>query len=460
MLPADLSHDLQAMRSFFQSGATRSYAWRKQQLILLKQTVQEMEEEIAAALYADLKKSREESYGTETGVVLAELSTALRHLHRWMRPRAVLTNLVNLPSASRIYYDPLGVVLIMAPWNYPLQLSLAPLVSALAGGNCVVIKPSEMAPATAGIIEKIIGRIYRPEYVRVIQGEGALVTPSMLQSFRFDHIFFTGSTTVGRAIYQLAAKDLVPVTLELGGKSPAIVEADADLETAARRIILGKFTNAGQTCIAPDYLLLHADIKENFIGAFRKTLRQFYGDDPAESHDYGRIISEKRFDALVKLLSQGRVIEGGRHDRASLYIAPTLLDEVSLRQPLMKEEIFGPLLPVLTYRTMEEALEIIRQNPDPLAFYLFTKDTVRQKLWMEKCPFGGGCINNTVWHFVNYHLPFGGIGSSGIGAYHGKYGFGTFTHAKPVMRTPSYIDPAIKYPPFKGKLKWFKRFFR
>ncbi|MBN9379312.1 MAG: aldehyde dehydrogenase [Chitinophagaceae bacterium] len=455
-----MSIDLPAMRRHFQSGATKPYAVRRQQLLLLKESLLQHEPAIAEALHADLKKSREESYGTETGLVLAELNNTLKNLRKWMRPRRAGTNLVNLPSSSRIYRDPLGVVLIIAPWNYPLQLALVPLIGAIAGGNCVVVKPSEYAPATSALLEKMLAAIYPLEYVGVVQGDGAAVVTSMMQSFRFDHIFFTGSIPVGQRVYQLAAKDLVPVTLELGGKSPVVVEHDADIATAARRIVIGKFINAGQTCIAPDYLLVHADVRERLLAGLRDTLLAFYGPTPEESYDYAKIIHEKRFDTLVNYLSQGRIIAGGNYDRQQLFIAPTLIEDVPPESPLMQEEIFGPILPVFVYRNMEEALAIVRQHPNPLAFYLFTQNREKQRAWMEQFTFGGGCINNTVWHFANHYLPFGGVGSSGIGAYHGKYSFEVFTHAKSVMRTPVWIDPSIKYPPYKGKLKWFRFFFR
>lgn len=455
-----MSIDLPAMRRHFQSGATMPYAVRRRQLLLLREALLQHEPAIAEALYSDLKKSREESYGTETGLALAELNNTLKNLRKWMRPRRAGTNLVNLPSSSRIYRDPLGVVLIIAPWNYPLQLALVPLIGAIAGGNCAVVKPSEHAPATSALLEKMLAAIYAPEYVRVVQGDGAEVVTGMMRSFRFDHVFFTGSASVGRAIYQLAAKDLVPVTLELGGKSPVVVEQDADLATAARRIVIGKFINAGQTCIAPDYLLVHADVRERLLAGLRETIETFYGEKPEESYDYAKIIHEKRFDTLVGYLSQGRITAGGRYDRRRLYIEPTLMEEVAPESPLMREEIFGPILPVFVYRNMEEALAIIGRHPNPLAFYLFTRDGEKQKAWMERVAFGGGCINNTVWHFANHYLPFGGVGNSGTGAYHGKYSFEVFTHAKPVMRTPVWIDPSIKYPPYKGKLKWFRFFFR
>lgn len=455
-----MSIDLPAMRRHFNTGVTRSYEERRRQLLLLRESLLRNETAIAEALYADLKKSREEAYGTETGVVLAELSNTLRHLRKWMRPRRAATNLVNLPSSSRIYRDPLGVVLVISPWNYPFQLAMIPLIGAIAGGNCIVIKPSEYAPATSAVIARMLDAIFPPAFVQVVQGDGAAVVQEMMNAFRFDHVFFTGSIPVGKAIYQLAARELVPVTLELGGKSPVIVDRDADIGTAARRIVLGKFINAGQTCIAPDYLVVHADVRDRLITGMKEVIRGFYGEKPEESADYPRIIHERRFDTLVGYLSKGKILEGGRHDRSKRYIEPTLMDEVPPESPLMQEEIFGPILPVYTYSKMDEALDIVRQHPDPLAFYLFTKDGATERAWMEQYSFGGGCINNTVWHFANHHLPFGGVGSSGIGAYHGRYTFDVFTHAKGVMKTPTWIDPSIKYPPYKGKLSFFKFFFR
>ena len=455
-----MSIDLPAMRRHFESGATRSYEARRRQLLLLRDTLLQYEPAIAEALYTDLKKSREEAYGTETGVVMAELSNALRNLRNWMRPRRPATNMVNLPSSSRIYRDPLGVVLVISPWNYPFQLALVPLIGAIAGGNCVVIKPSEYAPATSAVIERMLSAIYPPAFVGVAQGDGAAVVQGMMGAFRFDHLFFTGSIPVGKAVYELAARELVPVTLELGGKSPVVVDRNADVVTAARRIALGKFINAGQTCIAPDYLVVHADIRDRLIKALKDITRTFYGERPEESYDYPKIIHERRFDTLVSYLSQGRIIAGGTHDREKLYIEPTLMEDISPDSGLMQEEIFGPILPIFTYRTTEEAMGIVRRHPNPLAFYLFTNDAAAERAWMEGFSFGGGCINNTVWHFANHHLPFGGVGNSGMGSYHGKYTFEVFTHAKSVMKTPNWIDPSIKYPPYKGKLKWFRFFFR
>ena len=451
---------LAALRRFFETGETRSYDFRILQLRKLKSAILKYEQSINEALYKDLKKSPEESYATETGLLIAEINTTIKNLHRWVKPQRVSTNLMNLPSSSRVFHDPLGVVLIIAPWNYPLQLTLIPLVGAIAGGNCSLLKPSELAPATAAIIERIISEVYPPEYIKVELGEGGQVIPAMMQSFRFDHVFYTGSIPVGKIIYQLAANELIPVTLELGGKSPAVVEADANIPIAARRIAIGKFANTGQTCIAPDYVLVHADVKDQFTEALKKCITEFFGKEPSLSYSYGRIINQKRFDQLIGYLSHGRIVFGGTHDRSSLFISPTIIEDLPLDSPLMKEEIFGPILPVLGFSTHQEATQIIQLNPNPLAFYVFTADEKKEKHWIESVSFGGGCVNNADWHFTNHHLPFGGIGNSGLGAYHGKYSFDTFTHAKAMMKTPTWIDPRIKYPPFKGKLNWFKRLIK
>ena len=448
------------MRSYFETGATLSYDFRKQKLKQLEQALLLHEEEIYEALYADLKKSKEEAYATELGLLLGELRLALRNLKKWMRPQSSRTDLVNFPSSTKIYKDPLGVVLIIAPWNYPLQLQLIPLVGAIAAGNCVVLKPSELAPATAAIIEKIISPLFPTEYVQVVQGDGASVIPCMMGSFRFDHVFYTGSIPVGKIIYQLAAKDLIPVTLELGGKSPAIVEASADLTVAARRIVLGKFVNAGQTCIAPDYLLVDRMVKGELIEKIKTSIDSFYGKNKMQSGDYGKIINENRFDKLLSYFQDGKLVYGGEHERSKLFIEPTIMENVPLDSALMKEEIFGPLLPILEFNSFEEALSIVKQNPNPLAFYLFSANQQQQQAWVKAVHFGGGCINNTAWHFANYHIGFGGIGNSGIGSYHGKHSFDTFSHSKPLMKTPVWFDPSFKYPPYKGKIRLFKWFIK
>jgi len=384
----------------------------------------------------------------------------LKNLRKWMLPKTVGTDLVNLPSKSKIYRDPLGVVLIIAPFNYPLQLLLKPLVGAIAGGNCAVLKPSEFTPNSSLITEKIIKEIFEPSYVKMVKGDGAEIIPAMMKSFRFDHVFYTGSTMVGKIIYQLAAADIIPVTLELGGKSPGIIEKDADLKVAARRLAVGKFINTGQTCIAPDYVLVHSECKEKFIEILKSTITKFYSTDPSSSHEYGKIINTKQFDRLVSYLGEGKIIYGGQHDKSRLYIAPTLIDNVSLDSRLMKEEIFGPILPIISFNSTEEAMKKVEQNPNPLALYLFTNSKKIENEWVSRISFGGGCINNADWHFTNPNLPFGGVGYSGIGAYHGKYSFETFSRAKAVMKTPNWFDPDLKYPPMKGKLKIFKWFIR
>ena len=456
---ADLNYSLGKLKNYYSSHATKPYAFRKKQLQLLKQILLDNEKEIEQALYADLKKNAEETYATETGLVLAEINVALKHLRSWMQPISAGTNLVNLPSTSKIYRDPLGVVLIISPWNYPLQLLLIPLVGAIAGGNCVVLKPSEFSPATTALLQKMITENFQEEYIKVVTGDGAEVVPVMMKNFRFDHVFYTGSIPVGKMIYQMAAEKLVPVTLELGGKSPAIVCADADINVAVKRIGFGKFINAGQTCIAPDYVLVHNNVKEKFVNKLKETVLKFYSDDAANNYNYGKIINEKRFDTLIKYLADGKIVTGGDYNREKLFIAPTVLENVSPDSAIMHEEIFGPILPVIGYNTTKEAMDIVQQNETPLAFYLFTNNKKEENEWMQTS-FGGGCINNADWHFTNHHLPFGGVGNSGLGAYHGKYTFDTFTRLKPVMKTPNWFDPSFKYPPLKGRLKLFKWFIR
>lgn len=453
-------YQLQNIRDYFDEGSTLDYHFRKKQLQALENVIIKYEEDINNALYADLKKSREETWSTETGLLLGELRFAIKNLHKWMKPKRVATGILTFPSSGKIYQDPLGVVLIISPWNYPLQLLLVPLVGAIAAGNCAVLKPSEMAPATEKIIVKMIAETFNENYIKVITGNGAEVVPAMINNFRFDHIFYTGSTVVGKEIYKLAANDLVPVTLELGGKSPCIVEADADIKVAANRIILGKFLNAGQTCIAPDYILVHDSVKEKLLNSLSETIQKFYTSDPSSSYDYGKIINQKQFRKMVSFLSEGKIFYGGKHDEAKLYIEPTILTDISLKENIMKEEIFGPVLPVLPFTNRNEAMNIIQQNKNPLSFYLFTKNKSAEDEWIRRIPFGGGCVNNTVWHFANKKMPFGGIGNSGIGAYHGKKTFELLSHAKPVLKTGTWLDPAMKYPSFKGRLSLLKRMIR
>ncbi|MDD2793223.1 MAG: aldehyde dehydrogenase [Sediminibacterium sp.] len=452
----NLTEQLQLMRQFYGTGATRSYAFRKQQLLLLKRAVEANEEAIYAALEADLHKSREECWVTENGFFLTELKDVLANLKKWMEPEPVPTNLLNLPSSSKVLREPLGVVLIIGPWNYPFQLLFTPLIGALAAGNCVVLKPSEFAPATAKIMQQIIESCFPPEQVLYVPGDGATVIPDMMNHFTFDHVFYTGSTAVGKIIYKMAAEKLVPVTLELGGKSPAVVEADANILVAARRIAMPKYSNAGQMCVAPDYVLVHQSRQAELIKALQQVIPQFYGADAAAEAGYGRIINEKQFNRIVGYLKDGTIVYGGQHNAADLYIAPTVMVDIAPDAPVMKEEIFGPILPVISFNTMEEARDIIAQNPNPLAFYVFTSSADKEKAWLEAVPAGGACVNTASLHLTNPNLPFGGRGFSGTGAYHGKYSFDTFSHRKAVMKTPTWFDPALKYPPFTGKLKLLK----
>lgn len=449
-------NELTTVRNFFESGITKSYDFRKKQLLKLKKALEQYEQRIYEALYADLKKSPEECWVTENGFVYAEINHTLRNLDRWMEPEKVSTNLLNLPSKSFIMSEPLGVVLIISPWNYPFQLLFTPLVGAIAAGNCVVLKSSEFAPATSALMKQLIAETFEPGYILFTEGDGASVVPQMMNNFIFDHVFYTGSTTVGKIIYQMAANNLVPVTLELGGKSPCVVEADADIKISAKRIAMTKFSNAGQMCVAPDYVLVHASRKDELIQAIKKKLTDFFGVDAGSSDNYGKIINEKQFDRLVRYLTEGKVVHGGKFDRNKLFIEPTLITDVSMDSPVMNEEIFGPVLPVLSFQNTAEAMNIISRNKNPLAFYIFTSSKEKENSWLQSVPFGGGCVNNASWHLTNHNLPFGGRGFSGSGHYHGKYSFDTFSHKKSVMKTPTWFDPSVKYPPFKGKLKLFK----
>lgn len=444
------------MRSYFDSGITRSFSFRKEQLKKLQAAVKKYETQLHEALYTDLKKSPEECWVTETGFLLSEISHTLKHLKNWMQNEMVSTNLLNIPSKSYIINEPLGVVLIIGPWNYPVNILLSPLVGAIAGGNCAVIKASEFAPATAAVIKEMIAAAFPPEYILFAEGDGATVIPGMMNHFTFDHVFFTGSTAVGKLVYKMAAERLVPVTLELGGKSPCVVEEDANIKIAARRIVLTKYSNAGQMCVAPDYILVHESKKDSLVSEMKKAISKFFGDKPEENYNYGKIINEKQFTRLAGYLQHGNIIHGGRTDIAKLFIEPAILDQVDMGSGIMNEEIFGPILPVITFSTKEEALKIIALNKNPLAFYVFTSSNAKEMDWLNSVAFGGGCVNNASWHLTNHHLPFGGRGFSGSGQYHGKYSFDTFSHKKAVMKTPTWFDPAIKYPPFRGKLKLFK----
>lgn len=439
-------------QAFFASGKTLPYKFRRRQLKLLKMAIKKREKDILDALHADLHKHPVEAYSSEIGFLYVEIAYLLSNLKRWMRPEDVTSPFTMYPSKSRIHRVPLGLTLLIGPWNYPFQLIMAPLAGAIAGGNCAIVKPSELAPRTSAVITSLIKETFDPAYITAVEGDGSVVIPDLMQH-RFDHVFFTGSAAIGRKVMELAIPHLAPVTLELGGKSPVIVDDKVNIRVAAKRIVWGKFWNAGQTCIAPDYVLVHSSVKDELVAAMQKAIVKFFGKDPVSSPDYARIINKKRFGVLNAYLQQGKVLHGAAVDENALFIAPTLLEDVSWDSPVMQEEIFGPVLPVLTFNSLEEAVRLVRQQPKPLSLYLFTKRSDTEKAVMEQLSFGGGCINNTLGHFTNPELPFGGIGQSGMGQYHGKYSFTTFTHPKSIMKTGTWIDVAIKYPPFRNKLK-------
>jgi aldehyde dehydrogenase (NAD+) len=450
---------LGAQSRFFESGATLPRAFREDRLRTFLAVMQRKEQRIIDAIQSDLHRGTLHAYVVDVGHVTGEIRHALKKLGSWMRPRRHLAPLTIGPSTGTIHPQPLGLNLILSPWNYPVQLALSPLVPAIAAGNVAIVKPSELAPAASCVIAEIIEEAFSPEHVAALEG-GVDVAQALLAR-RWNHIFFTGGTTVGKLVAHAGAEHLARVTLELGGKSPTIVTDSADLPLTARRTMLGKFVNAGQTCIAPDYVLVHRSVHEQLIDQFRRVLREFFGDDPQNSPDYGRIINERHFDRLVRLIDEDKVAFGGSSDRAQRYIAPTILSEVTLDDPVMQEEIFGPILPVISFDTLDEAIAIIRRNPDPLALYLFTSNPADERTIVERVSFGGGCINNAALHFLDPRLPFGGIGNSGLGAYHGDFGFETFSHLKSVLKTGSFLDPSIKYPPYDDtKLGLFKKLVR
>ena len=452
-----LVNKLKTQRDYFETGVTKEYDFRMQQLQKLQAVVQKYELEIFEALHTDLKKSPEECWITENGFFLSELKNAIKKLSSWMKPESVRTNLANLPSKSLLVSEPLGVVLIISPWNYPFQLLFTPLIGAMAAGNCAVLKSSEFAPATSVIMQKIIEETFEEKYILFTDGDGATVISEMMNNFVFDHIFYTGSTAVGKIIYQNAAKNLVPVTLELGGKSPCVVEEEVDIKVAAKRIAFPKFSNAGQMCVAPDYVLVHVSQKDVLVAELKKAIESFFKGNAETSYDYGKIINEKQFDRLVTYLKDGKILYGGKTNREKLFIEPTLMDDINLDGGIMNDEIFGPLLPIISFTKMDEALQIIAKHKNPLAFYLFTNNKEKEKLWLQAVAFGGGCINNASVHLLNHHLPFGGRGNSGMGKYHGGFSFDTFSHKKAVLKTPTWLDLSIKYPPYAGRMGLFKK---
>lgn len=444
----DIHSALEAQNTFFASGATRPVEFRMEMLRRLRRAIEDNDAAISAALLADLNKQPSETYMCETGLVLEEIGYHLRHLKSWCRPRLAAASMAQLPGIGRIFPEPYGVVLIMAPWNYPVQLCLMPLIGAISAGNCAVVKPSAYAPESSRVISKIIVEAFPPEYVTVIEG-GRAENQALLEE-KFDYIFFTGSPAVGHLVMERAAKNLTPLTLELGGKSPVIVDKSANLKLAARRVAFGKVLNAGQTCVAPDYLLIERSVRDEFIAEYKNALASFF--PRGDMGKMVRIINDKHFERLAPVLASGRAVIGGRADKATRFIEPTLLVDVTPDCPAMQQEIFGPILPVMCYDRLEQCIDFIRSRPKPLALYIFSNDQAAARRVLDCCSFGGGCINDTILHLASSHMGFGGVGNSGMGCYHGKRSFNTFTHERSVLCQSTLIDIPLRYFPY-SKLK-------
>jgi len=445
-------------QSFFRTEMTKDITYRLEALQKLRNVIKNNEQVLMDALRVDLNKSEFDAYSSEIGFVLEELRFTIKHLRSWVKPKRVKTPITHIGSRSFIFAEPYGVTLIIAPWNYPFQLAIAPLIGAIAAGNCAVIKPSELTPKTSEVLGKLIRDLFSEEYIAVVQG--GVETSQALLNETFDYIFFTGSVPVGKVIMEAAAKHLTPLTLELGGKSPCIVHKDANIKLAAKRIAWGKFTNAGQTCIAPDYLYLHKSIKDQFLQQFKEATIELYGQQPLNNPNFTRIVSERHFQRLCSFLDNGEKFMGGGSNQEKLTIEPTVLTNVTWNNPIMQDEIFGPILPVLEYAELPEVLEGIHRHPKPLALYIFTENNTVQQEVLNSVSFGGGCVNDTVYHFVSPYLPFGGVGNSGIGAYHGKGNFDTFSHQKSVLKQTTLFDIPFRYPNVKNGLKKIKLFMK
>lgn len=446
---------IKRQRAFFDTGITKTFGFRQAALARLEGALESYEGELCDALYRDLHKSGSESRMAEIGLTRAELKFVRSHLYRWMKPKTTVTDVSQIPSRTYTVAEPYGVTLIMAPWNYPVLLCLEPLIDAIAAGNCVVLKPSAYAPIVSSVLKKLVESVFRSKYVAVI--EGGREENAILLEQRFDYIFFTGSVTVGKLVLEKAAKYVTPVTLELGGKSPCIVGRTADIRIAAKRIAFGKLLNAGQTCVAPDYLVVHEDIREKFLKELAAQLSRMERGDALKYPDYPRIVNEKHFHRLCGLMEGEKVYCGGRSCEETLQIEPTILEDITVGSPIMQEEIFGPIFPVLTYSTPEQLEKIVKTFEKPLAFYLFTQNPGMKEWALRTFSFGGGCINNTIVHLSTSHMPFGGVGFSGMGGYHGKAGFETFSHRKSVVDSCNHPDIPLRYQPYAD---WKNRVIR
>ena len=432
--------------------------YRKDKLNQLLKCIIKYENEIISALYSDFKKPEFEAVITETSYVISDLKNTIKQLNNWTKPTLVLPSLLNFPSTDYILKEPYGKVLVIAPWNYPFQLALCPIIAAVAAGNQVVVKPSELTTNTASIISKIISQVFDKEHVEVIQG--GIETSQNLLAQRWDYIFFTGSVAVGKIVAKAAAQNLTPVTLELGGKNPCIVDENCNLKVTAKRIVWGKFLNAGQTCIAPDYILVHVKIKQALVDHLKEEIILAYGKKSENSKDYPRIINHKNWNRLVSLYKDERVLFGGNSNPEDCYIEPTLIDEPNLENPIMQEEIFGPILPILSYSNENEIDKIVSKFEKPLAFYVFSSNKKWAKKIISRYSFGGGCINDTIIHFSNNRLPFGGVGHSGVGAYHGRLSFDTFSHKKSIVNKATWLDIPMRYAPYGAKLNFLKKLLK
>ena len=448
---------IENQRRFFASGATLDVNYRIAALKKLQQALKDRESAIARAIRADLGKSPEESYMCETGIVLAEISYMLRHIRRFAREKTVATPLAQFASRSYRKPMPYGVTLIMSPWNYPLMLSLDPLVDAITAGNTVVLKPSAYSPATSRLLAEILGELFPEEYIAVI--EGGREENAYLLDQKFDYIFFTGSKAVGQLVLEKASRYLTPVTLELGGKSPCIVDQSAKLELAARRIVFGKYLNCGQTCVAPDYVLCHSAVKDRFVECIRKEIQRQYGSDYRNNPLYGKIISKRHFDRVVGLIDPAKVVHGGHSDPDSQKIEPTVMDNITWNDAVMGEEIFGPIMPILTYDSIEEVIQTVNSHDTPLALYIYAQDKHVIRSVTSRCGFGGGCVNDCIIHLATSNMGFGGMGQSGMGAYHGKTGFDTFTHYKSIVDKKTWMDLPMRYQPYNKLGNWLIHMF-
>ena len=455
----EISQLIEAQRRFVRGGGTRSLAFRELMLDALARGIRDMEPEIHAALAADLGKSAFEAYMCETGMVLSEIRYMKAHLRKFAAPRRVRTPMAQFPARSYVLKEPYGCVLIMSPWNYPFMLTLEPLVDALAAGNTAILKPSAYSPATSALLQRLVSQVFPRELVAVVEG-GREENQQLLEQ-KFDYIFFTGGTAVGRLVLQKAARHFTPVTLEMGGKSPCIVDETADLSVAAKRIAFGKYLNCGQTCVAPDYLLIHRSVMERFLPLLYQAIRDMYGDDPLQSPDYGRIVNRRHYDRITEILDGEALLFGGQRSPDTLQIAPAVVGPVSPEGPAMGQELFAPILPVLPYENLRQAVDFIASRPKPLALYLFSRNPGTIGYVQSSLSFGGGCVNDTIIHLATSEMGFGGVGMSGMGSYHGRQGFDTFTHEKSMVRKGCWLDIPLRYPKYTpGKerlLRWFLR---